>query len=261
MDIRTSPVRRRWLLSALGATLAASCAPAQSTSKNVLLLGDSLAEFNSVPETIASTIGFSALPCCIGGTSLSKQARPNYDALGGLKLARAFRHNDWEGPKRAVSELASVGDDNSQMLNSMIVASELEIDAIVLWYGTNDFMQEVPLPQFMNDYAETISLLTERFSPRAIAAVTPVFRWRQIQGDGRDSDHYPNQSGIFLREYIGAMTKAATTSGASVVNLYETAINRTENEMTVSDGVHLDVGDQIMAGHVIGEELSRLLGQ
>ena len=222
-------------------------------------MGDSMAEFNAISTVIADKTGGIVLPCSIGGTTVSPNQNKDYVPLGGRELAQALRDDSWDQQIAAVDKLATQGDDNLYMLDQLRAAKRSRIEIVVLWYGTNDFMQALPIDEFITDYVKCVGLLQRTFAPRGTLLVSPTFRWRQMVGDGLDSDHHPNASGVYLADYAEAIARVAALTGVSYLDLLGTNINREKSETTVSDGVHLDEIDQLAAGNLIAASVKSIL--
>ena len=264
-------VTRRSALTGLGLAvglgLVGALAPrfaAFSPRRRVVLFGDSMMEFNAIPELIAQATGAEILACAVGGTTLAANYQQYYDTFSLTEIAKALTGNDWAPMDDAASELKSKGDDNSEILAEIKNTALVGADVAVIWIGTNDFMQATPMgaedSMDMGSFNGAINLTVERlrqWRPALdILFLTPVFRARQMLGDGKNSDDFPNKDGLLLSAYADAILAAGPRLGVRTLDLLRlSGFGMTNSDKMYADGVHLSADGQAHAAALIAAAL------
>lgn len=228
--------------------------------KRVALFGDSMMELNTIPALVAEATGAAISSCAVGGASLSKHYDASYDAFSLPNLSASLLTDEWQLIDAATVELTRQGDDNSQMVREMKGVATAGTDTAVVWFGTNDFIQGKALGEVESYDPDTfngaINVAVQNFrtwQPRIdLIFVTPVFRPRQEPDDGKNSDDFPNKSGIMLNEYADAIIDAGKRLGFRTIDmLRHSGIGASNSRLTISDGVHLSEEGQKMAASLI----------
>lgn len=129
-------------------------------------------------------------------------------------------------------------------------------NAIVLFGGTNDFAQNLPIGTLDDTGTNTmlgainnvIKTIYSKNDKANIYLVTPMWRSR-INADAVDVETTPNDSGLYLREYVDAIKKAGDKYHLPTLDLYRKFnINNLNEQTWLADGLHPnDAGYQKLA--------------
>ncbi|EUJ21743.1 Internalin A [Listeria grandensis FSL F6-0971] len=131
---------------------------------------------------------------------------------------------------------------------------------VVIFGGTNDFQFNTPMgtPNSTdeNTFYGALNQIAEKLkaSNTTIHFVTPMWRARQVVGDGKDSDLYPNKLGLYLNDYGTAVKNVASKYNARYLDLYS---EKAAYENDLPDGLHPNNNGQ----YFIGEKISLMLNE
>ena len=141
-----------------------------------------------------------------------------------------------------------------------------EIDYVTIAYGTNDYAEQASIDNASDkmDITTTcgalrkgIELLLTAYPNMRFFVFTPAYRDRLTQGDGKNSDEYPNGSGKYLYEFAEAI-KSASEDDMHVpcLNAYkESQVNKYNQSVYLVDGLH-----RTQYGYkVLGEQYGRFI--
>jgi len=228
------------------------------TSKRIAIFGDSIIEFNTVPEQVEKYLSATVYDCSVGGTRMAQYADDSdiaiaYNKLCMFNLAKAVATRNFADVNQAVSDLITLrNDDNSVNMSTLATTNFSTIDVIVLAFGTNDYAGNNPIGNdndntsdgstFKGSINYIVQTLQTAYPNLQIVFSTPIYRTRySVVGDGLNSDIHPNSLGLYLKDYADAIKQVATLNHIPVIDLYnESGINQYTSSLYhhVDDGVH-----------------------
>lgn len=223
--------------------------------KKLVCFGDSLTEFHNYPARIAARLGLTAYNVGFGGCRMAKHTDARYDSMSMYRLAESVASGDFSNLIAQAQLLydQTVGtpafDDNRA--NAALLASIdfSTVDIVTIFYGTNDPYGTPPIPigtnadttgaTFKGAINITIQKLLEKNPKMQVRFVTPTYRARQIPDDGKDSDHFPNSIGLYLKDYRDAIIEVCNAAHLPVIDAFITSgINAYNITAMTFDGLH-----------------------
>jgi len=173
------------------------------------------------------------------------------DDLSLCKLVDAIISGDWSAQERAVSV---IGNGNEASLLKIKATDFSQVTHIGLEYGTNDFSYCAPLETFKGWLAYSVQKLLASFPKARLFLITPAWR---LNFEELDSDTRPNESGIFLKQYVDAMVEVAVSKGVPCLNMWRTlGINAINYKNFTADGTHPNETGARIRGEVIASFIS-----
>lgn len=175
--------------------------------KTVVGLGDSVMEFGNQLALIGAQYDCNTVNCGVGGTRISKHPDLGYDKMSGTRIAKAINTGDWtQVVAGAIDVNNREADDNRPAINLLENMNWIDVDYIVVNYGTNDWLGGEPLGN-ANDYTAdgaTIAGSTNYFIDMILAEyphikilfLTPIARNR----NGIDARFNANANGVTLAD-------------------------------------------------------------
>jgi lysophospholipase L1-like esterase len=197
-----------------------------------------------IPDMVADKLGMNSLGINGGfsGACAGDHKFPSLDPVSLFSIANAIVSGDWS------AHSAKTGDATRDYAMSRLMTAGFDtVTHIGLEYGTNDFRYDRPVGLDSDSCKETfkgalnhsIQALIHRYPQIRVFLMTP---WWMPTLDGRDSDQYPNEAGVFLREYVAAIQRVAEINRIPCLDLWSvsgvTKLN--VQDFTVSDGTHLN---------------------
>ncbi|EUJ40103.1 Internalin-A [Listeria weihenstephanensis FSL R9-0317] len=153
---------------------------------------------------------------------------------------------------------ATIAQNDASSVQSLVQQLEAldtsKITDVVIFGGTNDFYYETPMGTLnrsdKNTFYGALNTIAAKLKAqnKKIYFVTPMWRSRQLAGDGKDSDNFSNNNGVYLNDYATAIKNVAQKYQAPCLDLYS------EKEMydySLIDGVHPNDEGQYFIGNEI----------
>jgi hypothetical protein len=196
--------------------------------------------------------------CTLGRRQFAGDAYNDYlRELGGTRMIDGMVSGDWTAQQAAGQYLLDNGQGGSQLasVNRMAAVNFSTLSEITIVMGTNDFACNLPIgadsdsdwTTFKGAINYIIGTFMTAYPSCRMLFATPTYRARQSPGDGKDSNNYPNSSGIYLYEYGDALIERCRALGVPVLDMYrESGINQFNAAVMLSDGLHpyTTAGDQ-----------------
>lgn len=157
--------------------------------------------------------------------------------------------------------------DVNSVLNRIRTTDLSTADTFLLAGGTNDFAQGLPIGDLSDQRDDTlmgamnqgIQFIYDVNPDAKIYLITPMWRSR-ITGDPNvfvDVETTPNKSGLFLRDYVKAVTDIAAKYHIPVLDLYHNfQINEFNFRNWLVDGLHPNDKGYVELAKVIGKFIS-----
>lgn len=247
--------RREFLRIATTATVCAGIAfwvgrVSRFTPSRYVQLGTSLTAGSGtklsgmIPEMVADKLGMNSIGINGGfrGACAGDHKFPSLDPVSLFSITKAIVSNDWSAylgktgdPTRdyAISRLMTVGFDT--------------VTHVGLEYGANDFRYDRPIgadsdagkETFKGALNHSVQSLIRRYPKIRVFLMTP---WWMPTLDGRDSDQYPNEAGLFLRDYVAAIQRVAEINHIPCLDLWSTSgvTKMNVQTFTIGDDTHLN---------------------
>lgn len=228
--------------------------------KSILTFGDSITGSYNYPAKLADETGADVTNFGVGGTRLA-QGSSNYDALCFYKIAQAIASGDFSGVIAGADTLfANTGQDVRARMAALAATNFSSVSYFVVFYGTNDWNGSIPLgtdsdntgATFKGAFNLSLSLIRAAYPHLRIVFAGPMFRSRNAEGDGLDSDNNPNSNGTYLVEYGDAVAPLADDYDVKFLDMYRTSGVTLANSATyLIDGLHPNpAGEQLIARRV-----------
>lgn len=137
-------------------------------------------------------------------------------------------------------------DDVISFVNRAKLIDWKRANTIVIFGGTNDFGQSLPVGEIgdstdktMIGAMNTVIIAIYKANPKArILLATPMWRAR-IGAENVDVETTPNSAGLFLREYVEAVKQVGNKYNLPVLDLYHRfSINSLNSSEWMVDGLH-----------------------
>ena len=226
--------------------------------------GDSITEFGLYPYYMGKISGIDFANCGISGTCMANRSSdPLHDvSLGNLidnivagTVADLYTSMSGTLDQYQLANLAKIRDTDFSEVNYVTIA-----------YGTNDYAEQASIDNQSNKMDDTTTCGSLRHSIAALLTVypnirifvfTPAYRDRLTQGDGHNSDEYPNGAGKYLYEYADAIVSASENDmHVPCKNCYrESEVNKYNQSVYLIDGLH-----RTPYGYkVLGEQYGRFI--
>ena len=234
--------------------------------KTVVCFGDSLFGMyrgdTSAPSYVQQVTGATVHNVGFGGCRMATHPTSGYAAFSMWKLADAVVSGEWTEQDAQASSGQSYFTSQLALLKSIDFNT---VDAVVIHYGTNDFMGSVPIGENSTDVAtlcgalrHSVETLLAAYPKLRVYVSLPVFRvWTDSNGVVTNSDSYTNSRGNTLVEYVDALAGAAQSYHLPVVNGYNgLGINRLNWSVYLADGVHHNEQGRERFGRYIGNQMA-----
>lgn len=218
--------------------------------KRVVCLGDSITQGGGGwdwPAMLAGLTGANVTNGGFGGCRMGQHSNALFDPFSMYRVAQRIEDGNWAALTAAADTLfAATGDDRRPAAARLAALDWSTVDYIVISYGTNDFGGEVPIgadsdttgTTFKGAINTSIARILATYPRIQILFATPLWRSR-VYADGDDSNVTPNNSGVFLREYVQAIKTRAKAYQIPVTDLYDNSGISILNWTTMMpDGLH-----------------------
>lgn len=238
--------------------------------KNIVHFGDSLTEFGTYHEIIAAISGATTTSIGFGGCRMAnvppEHFRYKYNEMSMVSISRSIKNNDFTALEQTANDLKiNDNDDNTAQVQRLKAVDFNTVDYITIMYGTNDYTSLVPLgsknsnqdTDFNGAINEVIENIQTTYPHIKILFLTPTWRSRMDNGDGKESDTNANSLGHYLIDYVDSILERADNFKLMKHDLYRNSgINKYTTAYYQTDGLHLtDKGDEVIA-RAIGHTLS-----
>lgn len=228
-------------------------------TRKLLFLGDSISDSSDYPTLMGAQTGIEVTNGAIGGTTFSTHAQPSYDPFGGANLITAIVTGDWS------TQDANAGTVSASKVNLLKQVDLSEYTDVTFAYGTNDAYSitqlgdedDTALATWSGAINYTLSTLMTAYPHLQVSLISPIFRARNISGDGQNSDDFERTIGGWLKDFVEVEIRQGNKHHVPVLDLYNTSgINRFTSDYFLSDGLHLsDKGKERLA-NVVGAFLT-----
>lgn len=218
--------------------------------KRVVCLGDSITQGGGGwdwPAMLAGLTGATVTNGGFGGCRMGVHSNALFDPFSMYRVAQRIEDGNWAAMTAAADTLfAATGDDRRPAAARLAALDWSTVDYIVISYGTNDFGGEVPIgadsdttgTTFKGAINTSIARILATYPRIQILFATPLWRSR-VYADGDDSNVTPNNSGVFLREYVQAIKTRAKAYQIPTTDLYDNSGISILNWTTMMpDGLH-----------------------
>ncbi len=222
----------------------------QFIGKKIVFFGDSITEFGTYPEQVASRLGATGYKIGFGGTRWGKHNNALYNEMCMYKVADYIATDNLTGLMNAAIALrdSTFADNNTAAVTRLQSADLSTVDYVSIFYGTNDFQGLIPIGADTDMTGDTfkgainlsLDKLLTRYPHLKIVLITPIWRSRQVNGDDLESDNNPNSLGLYLRDYVEAIKDMGKKYHLPVLDLYNTSgISKyTKTRYLSSDELH-----------------------
>lgn len=218
--------------------------------KRIVCLGDSITQGGGGwdwPAMLAGLTGANVTNGGFGGCRMGAHSNALFDPFSMYRVAQRIEDGNWAALTAAADTLfAATGDDRRPAAARLAALDWSTVDYIVISYGTNDFGGEVPIgadsdttgTTFKGAINTSIARIMATYPRIQILFATPLWRSR-VYADGDDSNVTPNNSGVFLREYVQAIKTRAKAYQIPTTDLYDNSGISILNWTTMMpDGLH-----------------------
>jgi len=237
----------------------------KKVNKKIVCFGDSITQFGNYPNKIADITGFTVYNVGFGGCRMAYHTNPDYDPFSMTKIADAIESGDFTTQDTAN---ININDKNKDSLITLKSIDFTTVDYITIFYGTNDFAGNVPVgtvsdkenTSFCGAINYTADKISKAYPNAKIIFITPIYRSRMVNGDGKDSDNYPNKQGLYLINYVDSIKETVQLKGLSVLDLYRNSgINKQNESIYLKDGLHCtNDGYELIGNNIASFILSKL---
>src|SRR5260370_26099940 len=185
------------------------------------------------PFIVGSRLNLTPINVGFDGACAGVYQRPVNDDFSLRKLADAITSVDWSAQDRSIASMAG---GNEAQLARIKTVDFSQVTHIGLEYGTNDFTVCAPLGAFKESLNYSVQKLLGAFPKARLFLMTPA--WCLIFEE-LDTDSHPNESGIFLKQYVDTIVSVATARRVPCLYLWRMrGINATDYKVFTFDGTH-----------------------
>lgn len=238
--------------------------------KNIVHFGDSLTEFGTYHEILNAISGANTTSVGFGGCRMAnvppEHFRYKYNEMSMVSVSESIKNNDFTALEQTANDLKiNDNDDNTAQVQRLKAVDFNTVDYITIMYGTNDYTSLVPLgskdSNLDTDFNGAINKVIENIQTTyphiKILFLTPTWRSRMDNGDGKESDTNANSLGHYLIDYVDSILERADDFKLMKHDLYRNSgINKYTTAYYQTDGLHLtNKGDEVIA-RAIGHALS-----
>lgn len=218
-------------------------------NKTIVCFGDSITELGTYPEQIGMNTGATIVKGGFAGCRMA-QHKSDY-AMNNQSMQKLveFIANDDFTPliESTESYYEETGKDFRKQARDLAAVNWSQVDYITIFFGTNDFRANMPIGTnsdftentFKGAINKVIKMLSESNPKIRVVFITPFYRIRYMGSENRDSDTLPNDSGIFLKEYVDAIKEITELNHFPCIDLMRlSGINKYNQETYLVDGLH-----------------------
>lgn len=235
--------------------------------KKIVNLGDSIfgnfrddtKSNTSISTMIANRTESTTYNCGFGGCRMAATQNNYYDAFTCEKIAESIASGSWTTQDQALVDAEEAGSPAAYIrgywADSLSILKGIDwdtIDIITIGYGTNDYMGEVTQAQFENALQSAIEDIQTAYPKIKILVVSPMWRW---WNDAKiDSDHFQNDTGFYLYDYVAFCKTVSDANHVAYVDTYTNLGINQYNKLAyfnADDGTHPNLnGRQLRANRI-----------
>lgn len=200
--------------------------------KTAVFFGDSITEWNTLPNRVGARLGMSTINVGFGGTRMADHSNALRQPFCMVSLAQALQSGNWTAQDTAAQTLwETEGGRDWRIIVARLKAIDwANVSYVFIGYGTNDFGAGRALgtnadttgATFKGAINSVLTTLMALYPHVQFVFWTPPFRARQNVGDGLDSNAHPNVAGLYLRDYADATKEAAGLYNVPVIDITRT---------------------------------------
>jgi lysophospholipase L1-like esterase len=185
------------------------------------------------PVIVGSRLNLKPINAGFDGACAGAYDRHTYDQFSLCRLADAIASGDWSAQDKSIASMA-IG--NEASLLKIETVDFNTVTHIGLEYGTNDFTVCAPLATFKEALTYSIQKISSSFPQARLFLMTPAWR---LNFQNLDCDSHPNESGIFLKEYVDAMIEVAVLTHVPCLDMWRTlGLNTNNYKSFTADSLH-----------------------
>jgi lysophospholipase L1-like esterase len=198
------------------------------------------------PITVGSRLNLIPINVGFDGACAGAYERPYADDFSLYKLVDAVTSGNWTAQNSSITHMAG---GNEFALSRIKAVDFNQVTHLGLEYGTNDFTLSAPLAVFRQSLDYSVRKLLAAFPKARLFLMTPAWR---LNFEELDSNAHPNESGIFLKQYVDTMVSVATATGIPCLDMWRTlGVNATNYKNFTFDGTHPNETGARIRGEVI----------
>jgi lysophospholipase L1-like esterase len=203
------------------------------------------------PVIVGSRLNLVPVNVGFDGTCAGAYERAHFDNFALCKLVDAVTSGDWSAQDRSIAFMT----EGNQPALARIEATDFnQVTHLGLEYGTNDFTVCAPLEAFKESLSYSVRKLIATFPKARLFLMTPAWR---LNFEELDSDTHPNESGIFLKQYVDTIISVAAANGVPCLDMWRTlGINANNYKTFTFDGTHPNETGARIRGEVIASFIS-----
>jgi lysophospholipase L1-like esterase len=192
----------------------------------------------AAPSIIGERLGMFAINGAFPGLCAGQHKFHSLNSVSLYEIANAISTGDWSAQRRTGEPV------HDSSLANLQTTKFPSVTHIGLEYGPNDFRYGRPIgsdddvssESFKGALNYAISLLRKSCPTARIFLITP---WWLPTYDDRDSDVYPNELGLFLRDYIAAILRVADLNRVPCLDLFHSSgVSKANHRALTHDGLH-----------------------
>lgn len=224
--------------------------------KNIVCIGDSITELGDYPARLAARLSANVTKIGFGGCRMGKHETNTsgllYDKMCMYNLARYINTGDSSELITAANDLfINNGDDNRPQAATFAAVNWATTDVLVIFFGTNDWAGNLPLgtassadgTTFRGAINYSVDKILSAYPNLKIVFIAPMWRSRNVGGDGLDADTNPRGDGAYLIEFVDAAIAQANLNKIPALDLYRTSgVNKYNHTTLLADGLHPATG-------------------
>lgn len=231
-----------------------------------VFLGDSIAANSDYPARVGDRLGLAeAINCAFGGTRMGMGGA--LEPLSIISIANAIASGNWSAQTAfAETYFVDTGIDVRPKVARLASIDWGTVKYLVIHTAANDWANGIPIGTPADSGTTTIcgssntalNTILTAYPHLRVLLVTPHWRARQVGGDGKDSDSFPNSiSGEYLIQVVDGLKGVANRWHIPCLDMYrDLGLNLLTyavylRDQTI-DGVHPygAVGAQLFADRV-----------
>jgi lysophospholipase L1-like esterase len=211
---------------------------------------------NITPAVVGDRLGMLAVNAGLHGACVGSNKNEGVEDRSLYCLVDAKVSGDWtaqnlEGAPAAKTNIARLK-----------TADFSKATYLGLEYGTNDFHYDRPMGSDTDCSKETfkgalnysIQKLLATYPEMRLFLITPAWL---LNGDGSDSDEFPNGAGIRLKDYVDAMIRVAQLNHVPCLDMWRgLGVNKVNYRTFTFDGTH----PTELGAHRRGEAIASFIG-
>lgn len=217
--------------------------------KKIVCLGDSITGSFDWPRKLQKIVGGSVLNLGISGTTAAK-VPGDFGILSLCKIAEAIKHGNWDELKEAAERIlqSELKEDYTKTILTLSGIDWMNIDFVIISYGTNDYAKSVSLGKDNDISQDTFKgalnysfekMITKNPGLQIITS-SPLWRMKGIHGtELQDSDTSVNMKNDKLIDFADAVESISHLNKTPWVDLYRNSgINKFNYSHFYIDGLH-----------------------